>query len=73
MKVTKVEYQETISDREPEVCPTTCIMRYYVDRNNWIDVSVDPQGFGLTIRSAHAGLKVMPEASNTIRVEAQYL
>ena len=71
MSVVKVEYRDNISMAEPEICPPTCTMRYWIDRNNWIDVSVERNG--LVIRSAHAGIKVLPEASNTIRVEAQHL
>lgn len=67
----KVEYRNNISDDQPEECPDTAVMRYWPDKHNWIDVSVDRRTGSLTIRGSRVGIVVLPEAANTINVKLE--
>lgn len=68
----RVEYRDSVLETEPEVCPTSCIMRYRLDKHTWIDVTVAPGG--IEIRSVNSGqvrMAVLPLSGNTINVVLQ--
>lgn len=61
-----VIYRDSVLDAEGESCPRDCIMRYQYDSNNWVDVTVGPEG--IEIRSVGGRMQVTPISGNTIEV-----
>ena len=64
-----IEYRESITDENAEECPVTCIMRFYMDRNTWIDVTLSKDD-GININSS-SGLIIDPRASNDVDIRVR--
>ena len=62
----RIEYRDSILDEEPEVCGVNSIMRYYLDRNNWIEVTTTDKG--IEIRSNGGHMAIEPQSGNTVEV-----
>lgn len=60
-------YKDSILPEDgPEDCPTTSIMRYSYDDNNWIEVSVGERG--IEIRSCGAEMLINPLSGNNVEI-----
>lgn len=62
----KVEYRNSILEDYPEECPTSCIVRYSLDKDNWIDVATTPRG--VEIRTSGGKMAIEPWSGNNVEI-----
>ena len=62
----RIIYRDSVLDEVGEECSENCIVRYYQDKNNWIDVTATPRG--VEVRSVSGGLVVSPSSGNTVEI-----
>lgn len=63
-----IEYKDSrLTDNdEAEICPEGAIMRYWFDRDNWIEVTLGERG--IEVRSDGGQMVVQPISGNNVEV-----
>ena len=63
-----IEYKDsrTVDNDDAEICPDTAIVRYWLDKDSWIEVTTTVRG--IEIRSDGGRMAIEPLSGNNIEV-----
>jgi hypothetical protein len=61
-----IEYKASVAsiDDEAEICPDTAVVRYWIDRDSWIEVTATIRG--IEIRSDGGKMAIEPLSGNNV-------
>lgn len=62
----RIWYRDSVLDEEGEDCPENCIIRYYQDKDNWIDVIATASG--IEVSTVNGQMVLRPMSGNLVEV-----
>jgi hypothetical protein len=63
-----IEYKDSVltADEDAEICPEKCIVRYWLDKQSWIEVTATERG--VEIRTEGGKMAIEPISGNNVEV-----
>jgi hypothetical protein len=63
-----IEYKDSITnhDEQAEICPESAVVRYWLDKDSWIEVTATIRG--IEIRSDGGKMAIEPLSGNNVEV-----